>query len=986
MNKIPLTMCTTLPIVKAEHFSNTSLKAAIFKNSFIMKHQFVLMVLLFLATSILWGQNLSPIGYEFEHPWTYSDIQIRASVANVNLPLTDEYSYVQPDGIWSISYILSQAANVKNEFMKNRFCPSIRNIPVQYFPTGIVYNINPVTMMPMNLQNIIVSQSGVGSFETIQDAVCFVYDIVESSSYDGTPFRIKVMQGIYEESIDLSPLTWYSLKDFSIEGIGEVTIDGLGFEYCINLEYPYINPLEELMDFKIININMTNAKHGVYFKDLLDEFDDYAPHGKLTIRNCGFQNCGGTAYEDTFGGGVHFSGAGSIENNVFADNSMDNNQWVNSNRAGALYLHNDSSAEADVKGNTFTDNTGGFAGALVATGSGRIWVRGNYFEDNIESGFVSDRKTGNSLSVYDVSKISITNNVFIDNRSIPGQSSGKEVALYAYAAIHSDVEPIIFENNTLISSNQTNLLTFWHSSNNAIQDIEIRNNVFSNTGQGNSTVSSLNYGNPTVEYNIFHDTVPTGFAGNFSTTNIEEDPKFDANHQPIWTASTMSPCIDTGYGDPDPDDTPRDIGAKTAQEHVYREYSYANPSGRDRWHWVSYPVLNSLSNDALQASEFFKELLVKHQDGGVDWYPTCLDTIVWRVGGEEECISWYNENWTDSQYSHYISSPQGYKVKLKQDFWGTVTLKESGFKAPESLQFPIYSGMENWLGYFKEDSALANEAFADIWDDIDMVRGKSWSLLRDSNGLLTGKMGTLHYGDMVSIITTNNHTFQWGSSNPTPPDVKSMPQHFDFDEKHDYIPVYVSLPDSLMLDLKEIGLYLDGVCKGAVVVESNYEQISAYVDSEGELADSDLELVFHYDDSKRPDQQLRTTSYTPGRLQTKYGVSGSRYPYYEIAIDKEDLGNIIPAELSLQQNYPNPFNPTTTISYSLPEAGKIRLDIYNLKGQLLTTIVNADQEAGKHSVTWNGTDTKGQSVASGVYFYRLSSPHKTLTKRMLLMK
>ncbi|MDD4277459.1 MAG: C10 family peptidase [Candidatus Cloacimonetes bacterium] len=528
----------------------------------------------------------------------------------------------------------------------------------------------------------------------------------------------------------------------------------------------------------------------------------------------------------------------------------------------------------------------------------------------------------------------------------------------------------------------------------------INNNVFDNCSQYGVNWGSYPIGNPqwatvalTVNNCIFTDSSPkydyTGNANCVLTENsviVVEDTYLDANYVPIWTASTMSPCIDAGYGAPDPDGTPRDIGAKTAQEHAYREYSYTNPSSRDRWHWVSYPVLNTVTNDALQASEFFKEILDTYLDGGMQWQPTCLDTIVWMERGEEEYISWYIENWTDSQYTHYISSPQGYKVKLKQDFWGTVTIRESGFKTPESLPFPIYAGVENWLGYFKEESAKPDEVFADIWDDITMVRGKSWSLVRDSNGQLTGKMGTLHYGDMVIIITNNSHTFQWGSNNPTPPDVKSMPQHFDFDEKQDYIPVYVSLPDSVMPDLKEIGLYLDGICKGAVVVDSDYEQISAYVDSEGELADSDLELVFHYDDSKRPDQQLRTTSYNPGRLQTKYGVSGSRYPYFEIAIDKEDLGNIIPAELSLQQNYPNPFNPTTTISYFLPEAGNIQLDIYNLKGQLLTTIVNADQEAGKHSVTWNGTDTKGQSVASGVYFYRLSSPHKTLTKRMLLMK
>jgi len=90
--------------------------------------------------------------------------------------------------------------------------------------------------------------------------------------------------------------------------------------------------------------------------------------------------------------------------------------------------------------------------------------------------------------------------------------------------------------------------------------------------------------------------------------------------------------------------------------------------------------------------------------------------------------------------------------------------------------------------------------------------------------------------------------------------------------------------------------------------------------------------------------------------------------------------------LVLRQNYPNPFNPTTTIAYSLPEASKVRLDIYNVKGQLVKTLVNAEMPAGLHSVVWNGRDMNNKAVASGVYFYRVSSPKATHTKRMLLMK
>lgn len=91
-------------------------------------------------------------------------------------------------------------------------------------------------------------------------------------------------------------------------------------------------------------------------------------------------------------------------------------------------------------------------------------------------------------------------------------------------------------------------------------------------------------------------------------------------------------------------------------------------------------------------------------------------------------------------------------------------------------------------------------------------------------------------------------------------------------------------------------------------------------------------------------------------------------------------------QLTLHQNYPNPFNPTTTISYSLPEATKLRLDIYNLKGQLVKTLVNTEVSAGLHSVVWNGKDMNNTAVASGVYFYRVSSQNGIQTKRMLLMK
>jgi hypothetical protein len=85
---------------------------------------------------------------------------------------------------------------------------------------------------------------------------------------------------------------------------------------------------------------------------------------------------------------------------------------------------------------------------------------------------------------------------------------------------------------------------------------------------------------------------------------------------------------------------------------------------------------------------------------------------------------------------------------------------------------------------------------------------------------------------------------------------------------------------------------------------------------------------------------------------------------------------------------PNPFNPTARISYSIPEAGQVRMSVYNVKGQLVKSLVNERQTAGAHDTVWNGVDDSGKPVPSGMYFTRLSSGggRYTSTKKMILLK
>jgi hypothetical protein len=104
------------------------------------------------------------------------------------------------------------------------------------------------------------------------------------------------------------------------------------------------------------------------------------------------------------------------------------------------------------------------------------------------------------------------------------------------------------------------------------------------------------------------------------------------------------------------------------------------------------------------------------------------------------------------------------------------------------------------------------------------------------------------------------------------------------------------------------------------------------------------------------------------------------------AIEIDDV-NKIPEVFILSQNYPNPFNPVTTISYALPKASDITIEIFNILGQKVKTLINAsNQKAGAYNVVWNGKDQFGNQVSSGIYFYRIQAGNFIQAKKMVLMK
>ncbi|MBK7980658.1 MAG: T9SS type A sorting domain-containing protein [Ignavibacteriae bacterium] len=122
-------------------------------------------------------------------------------------------------------------------------------------------------------------------------------------------------------------------------------------------------------------------------------------------------------------------------------------------------------------------------------------------------------------------------------------------------------------------------------------------------------------------------------------------------------------------------------------------------------------------------------------------------------------------------------------------------------------------------------------------------------------------------------------------------------------------------------------------------------------------------------------------------------VGGSKFLYRlkQIDIDgkfeysEEVEIEVLPTKYELMQNYPNPFNPNTNIKFSLPEDAKVSINVYNVLGEKVASVLNGELKAGFHEVNF-GADSFGYQLSSGVYLYTIESKNFTQVKKMILMK
>jgi len=174
----------------------------------------------------------------------------------------------------------------------------------------------------------------------------------------------------------------------------------------------------------------------------------------------------------------------------------------------------------------------------------------------------------------------------------------------------------------------------------------------------------------------------------------------------------------------------------------------------------------------------------------------------------------------------------------------------------------------------------------------------------------------------------------------------------------------------LTLSIKDGEVELTNFCKGMEMYyhQSGNEVVVGILDpkGDGELSKG-INRIF--------------SSASPFEITYMLGASKSNEPVYFTSEPSN-----LPTEFALDQNYPNPFNPNTTIKFALPVASEVELNIYNILGQKVKSLVGGHLEAGYYSLVWDGTNSGGVAVASGVYFYRIKAGEFTQSKKMILIK
>lgn len=835
--------------------------------------------------------------------------------------------------------------------------------------------------VPKSYDYILYPNSG----PTFDDVLSLIHNRYNSN--EKNIFKVALTNGTYNQYV-----SFVFYDDSAVYNDLYIEFFGLGISVRIAGNNDLLSCSGNL-HFKFNNLSITGGSRGV--KSLITP--DSGALTFLEVHNCKiFGNAGttGNFNENMDGAGIYSDGPATITGCEIYNN-IGKNYWTsvggveNFSRGGGIAVINNTSYETIIENNNIHHNTAIAGGGIYATGTGSILIKNNLVHNNTRSIYTTcfgdcQGGAGEGIWAKDCERLTLSGNII--KNQIPGTRGDltplplSSATVVEYCGYSPSVTSVIIENNSFMDNDECHGLWLLEPEGGTL----IRNNLSCNnefgiylTDYSNGYISmeyNNSYGNDTLNGVVqnYRIQVPAWIV---QSNNGQFDPMVDSGYAPLWNTSVISPLIDSGYpGAFDPDGTPSDIGAVRAGDHQYDVYDMPNGYVSNGIKWMSFPIINSITSGYNVSHNFFGPIVNSE----------ILEWVQWKGTGTPIETMHYVDNVLQNG-NHVVNSVQGYKVKVQWDAFDEYSIAVSGYRqAPHTVIQLVGNEEENWIGYFCEESSHVLDAFSPILNNIKSVETQYWSVYQLSPGVWFGNVDdrVLNDGDMVVVKCVQDCSFSWNNNHPVPPKSRELPKEFTFTEKPDYTPVYISVEQGNNPVLPtEIGLYVNGVCKGAVVVDNPEIDICAYLDEDEAITEENTQLVFYYSTKSGANQK---SIYRIKGKSLAHNTKGTEY--YAINIYDMESAEPVSNTPLLLQNYPNPFNPTTTISFEIPNDGHVNLDIYNVRGQLVKCLLNTRKAIGKHDVVWDGKDEQGRSCSSGIYYYRLKSHGVSRTQKMLLIK
>jgi len=472
------------------------------------------------------------------------------------------------------------------------------------------------------------------------------------------------------------------------------------------------------------------------------------------------------------------------------------------------------------------------------------------------------------------------------------------------------------------------------------------------------------------------------------TGNINTDPQFVDADGDDYNLDWNSPCMDAGDQsyDNDPDGTECDMGCFTARDHDNRGF-VESETGDETYNWRGFPRLDFGAEENNGSFVDATDMLDKfgypdHPDPVEVWYQYSGDPNL--EGGWDDPVY----EWDPDPCDDLIKSTRGFKIKVWGDAEDTALLRVFGDILDPDFEMTVDHEIDqNWFCYFLEETQNAQGAFdATTLNKLIRIDTYGWSAVKTGETWTWPQYPTLKYGELVVVYHDEGRdfTFEWQqpSRDIIEPYVRQEPTQFNYNEEPSYLPVYMVFGEEIPL---EVAVYVDNVCKGAEVVDTDsLFHLRAYVLEEE--PGYELEFVAYYGRSETRVMDYKLNG-NFSQQNTNKLITGNLGEYAFIEFG-EPLSDQVP-ELEVEMKiYPNPFNPTVIISFQVADYGTIDLEIYNAKGQKVKTLVrNQYCEFGDRiEKVWKGYNDQGQPVSGGVYFVRMQTAGDVQMKKVVLLK